>query len=74
MEMLWMLTRKKERERTYRVVRPSHSMYDLRLTTISDASIEAPPSLMPQRHYCDITGLEVRHHLGSRFMVINFYF
>jgi len=21
-------------------------------------SIEAPPSLMPQRHYCDITGLE----------------
>jgi len=24
----------------------------------SYASIEAPPSFMPQRHYCDITGLE----------------
>lgn len=23
-----------------------------------DSSIEAPPSLIPQRHYCDITGLE----------------
>jgi INO80 complex subunit C len=25
-----------------------------------DASIEAPPSFLPQRRYCDITGLEVR--------------
>lgn len=24
-----------------------------------DASIEAPPSVLPQRRYCDITGLEV---------------
>ncbi len=24
-----------------------------------DASIEAPPSVFPLRHYCDITGLEV---------------
>ena len=24
-----------------------------------DASIEAPPSFLPQKHYCDITGLEV---------------
>ena len=31
----------------------------VRLNGIVDASIEAPPSLMPQRHYCDITGLEV---------------
>lgn len=23
-----------------------------------DSSIEAPPSFLPQRHYCDITGLE----------------
>ncbi|EGO22743.1 hypothetical protein SERLADRAFT_471111 [Serpula lacrymans var. lacrymans S7.9] len=23
-----------------------------------NSSIEAPPSLLPQRHYCDITGLE----------------
>jgi INO80 complex subunit C len=26
---------------------------------LSDLSIEAPPSVLPQRHYCDITGLEV---------------
>ena len=25
-----------------------------------DLSIEAPPSVLPQRRYCDITGLEVR--------------
>ncbi|TEB18709.1 hypothetical protein FA13DRAFT_1745325, partial [Coprinellus micaceus] len=25
---------------------------------VSDSSIEAPPSVLPQRHYCDITGLE----------------
>ena len=25
----------------------------------SDTSIEAPPSLLPARKYCDITGLEV---------------
>jgi INO80 complex subunit C len=25
----------------------------------TDTSIEAPPSLLPPRHYCDITGLEV---------------
>ncbi|KAJ7198842.1 hypothetical protein GGX14DRAFT_573281 [Mycena pura] len=28
------------------------------LTARVDTSIEAPPSLLPQRHYCDITGLE----------------
>jgi hypothetical protein len=28
-----------------------------------DLSIEAPPSVLPQRHYCDITGLEVSVHL-----------
>ena len=26
---------------------------------IADSSIEAPPSVLPQRRYCDITGLEV---------------
>ena len=25
-----------------------------------DSSIEAPPSVLPQRKYCDITGLEAR--------------
>lgn len=25
---------------------------------LADLSIEAPPSLIPARHYCDITGLE----------------
>jgi len=27
---------------------------------VPDLSIEAPPSVLPQRRYCDITGLEVR--------------
>jgi INO80 complex subunit C len=27
-----------------------------------DTSIEAPPSLLPARKYCDITGLEARTH------------
>ena len=26
----------------------------------TDTSIEAPPSLLPARKYCDITGLEAR--------------
>ncbi|KAJ7718336.1 hypothetical protein B0H16DRAFT_1609372, partial [Mycena metata] len=33
-------------------------------------SIEAPPSLLPQKHYCDITGLEsassVKEYLAAR--------
>ena len=29
------------------------------LTLVLDATIEAPPSVLPQRKYCDITGLEV---------------
>ena len=28
---------------------------------VTDTSIEAPPSILPQRKFCDITGLEVRH-------------
>ena len=28
----------------------------------ADTSIEAPPSLLPARKYCDITGLEARIH------------
>jgi hypothetical protein len=31
----------------------------------ADTSIEAPPSLLPARKYCDITGLEVRIHSVS---------
>lgn len=30
------------------------------LIRVVDASIEAPPSVLPQRRFCDITGLEVR--------------
>jgi INO80 complex subunit C len=30
-----------------------------------DLSIEAPPSVLPQRRYCDITGLEVRESSES---------
>lgn len=26
-----------------------------------DATVEAPPSLVPQKKYCDVTGLEVGH-------------
>jgi hypothetical protein len=29
-----------------------------------DASVEAPPSLLPQKRYCDVTGLEVRLSLS----------
>ena len=29
------------------------------LNLCADSSIEAPPSVLPQRKYCDITGLEV---------------
>ncbi|GAA5983722.1 hypothetical protein JCM10908_000395 [Rhodotorula pacifica] len=28
---------------------------------VSFASVEAPPSLMPQKRYCDITGLEAKY-------------
>jgi len=31
----------------------------LPFTFCTDTSIEAPPSVWPQKHYCDITGLEV---------------
>ena len=31
-----------------------------------DISIEAPPSVLPQRRYCDITGLEVREPCEPR--------
>ncbi|CEQ39693.1 SPOSA6832_01247, partial [Sporobolomyces salmonicolor] len=27
----------------------------------SHASVEAPPSLMPQKKYCDVTGLEAKY-------------
>jgi INO80 complex subunit C len=34
-------------------------------TFYADTSIEAPPSVWPQKHYCDITGLEVGSILHS---------
>lgn len=34
-----------------------------------DLSIEAPPSVLPQRRYCDITGLEVRESSQWQIMV-----
>lgn len=34
-----------------------------------DLSIEAPPSVLPQRRYCDITGLEVRESSGSYLII-----
>lgn len=34
-----------------------------------DASIEAPPSVLPQRRYCDITGLEVNISLALAICV-----
>jgi hypothetical protein len=39
---------------------PDHSPYQLADRRGPDLSIEAPPSVLPQRRYCDITGLEVR--------------
>lgn len=40
-----------------------------------DLSIEAPPSVLPQRRYCDITGLEVRESSESYFIesVVRFW-
>ena len=38
-------------------------------TMVLDLSIEAPPSVLPQRRYCDITGLEVRESSESQFMI-----
>lgn len=39
-----------------------------------DLSIEAPPSVLPQRRYCDITGLEVRESsaLQHNFSMMEF--
>jgi hypothetical protein len=39
------------------------------LTEHLDLSIEAPPSVLPQRRYCDITGLEVRESSQSHLIV-----
>lgn len=38
---------------------------------ILDLSIEAPPSVLPQRRYCDITGLEVRESSESQFIIVS---
>lgn len=40
---------------------------------MTDLSIEAPPSLLPQKHYCDITGLEVGNlsaYLNSELTIL----
>ncbi|KAJ6460963.1 hypothetical protein C8R45DRAFT_1028788 [Mycena sanguinolenta] len=59
------LTQEREREKTERERRrleKAESGMDVYGEEEEDiptyTSIEAPPSLMPQRHYCDITGLE----------------
>jgi hypothetical protein len=37
-----------------------------------DSSVEAPPSLLPPKKYCDVTGLEVRlEHAQSPFPIRN---
>jgi hypothetical protein len=38
---------------------------------VLDLSIEAPPSVLPQRRYCDITGLEVRGSSESQFIIVS---
>ncbi|GAA5938526.1 hypothetical protein JCM1841_004884, partial [Sporobolomyces salmonicolor] len=47
--------KERERERA-REVRLQEAFGEV----VSYASVEAPPSLMPQKKYCDVTGLEVR--------------
>lgn len=37
------------------------------IMALLDSSIEAPPSVLPQRHYCDITGLEVSRSISLAF-------
>lgn len=53
--------------------------FAIRTQLCEDASIEAPPSVLPLRHYCDITGLEapytdpatgLRYHDKSIYQVI----
>ena len=44
----------------------------LRTRTL-DLSIEAPPSVLPQRRYCDITGLEVRESCALRDLLVTAY-
>lgn len=40
----------------------------------SDTSIEAPPSILPQKRYCDITGLEVIILIEQSFLrIVNSY-
>jgi hypothetical protein len=43
----------------------------LRFHRFLDTSIEAPPSVLPHRHLCDITGLEVL--TGKMFLTRLFY-
>lgn len=40
------------------VCRASWRILTLWPYTFADTSIEAPPSVLPQKRYCDITGLE----------------
>ncbi|KAJ6551670.1 hypothetical protein B0H19DRAFT_1158524 [Mycena capillaripes] len=59
------LTQERERERVERERRRLEKIEsgmevdgDIEEEIPTYTSIEAPPSLLPQRHYCDITGLE----------------
>ncbi|GAA5915167.1 hypothetical protein JCM6882_001127 [Rhodosporidiobolus microsporus] len=48
---------KKEQRRQRREVAFQRVMEDV----VSYATIEAPPSLLPQKRYCDVTGLEAKY-------------
>ncbi|GAA5988243.1 hypothetical protein JCM11641_002098 [Rhodosporidiobolus odoratus] len=48
--------RKEERRR-----RREEVVQQVMQDVVSYASVEAPPSLLPQKRYCDVTGLEARY-------------
>ncbi|KAG5644468.1 hypothetical protein DXG03_008369 [Asterophora parasitica] len=61
------LSQERERERTERERRRQEKLEGTSMDVDGDdseedlpsyTSIEAPPSVLPQKHYCDITGLE----------------
>ena len=47
-------------KRTSRRLRVRFGLFATSHPLLTDTSIEALPSLLPPRHYCDITGLDVR--------------
>ncbi|KAF5391129.1 hypothetical protein D9757_003020 [Collybiopsis confluens] len=52
------LGQERERERTERERKKAEDAMELDEEIPTYLSIEAPPSVLPQKHYCDITGLE----------------